>query len=81
MRIVLVCILTLPVTSDRPDPDLTRPFDPDPPRVATTHARGNGPRVVESAALFGGASELRVLHGGHEYRLRVTRQGRLLLTK
>jgi hemin uptake protein HemP len=39
------------------------------------------PRVVESKALFGPARELRIVHEGREYRLRVTRLGKLLLTR
>jgi hemin uptake protein HemP len=39
------------------------------------------PRVVKSDALFGGAYELRILHGGAEYRLRRTKQEKLILTK
>jgi hemin uptake protein HemP len=37
--------------------------------------------VVDSADLFRGATELRVRHRGDEYRLRITRQGKLILTK
>ena len=37
--------------------------------------------VIDSAELFKGASELRVRHRGDEYRLRITRQGKLILTK
>jgi len=48
--------------------------------AAVSHG-GAGPPVVESSALFGRARELRIVHEGFEYRLRVTRQGKLLLTK
>lgn len=40
-----------------------------------------GPRRTTSEALFRGGSELRILHAGQEYRLSVTRQGKLILTK
>lgn len=43
--------------------------------------RGTGKRAVSSAALLQGASELVIVHQGQEYRLRLTRQGKLLLTK
>jgi hemin uptake protein HemP len=34
-----------------------------------------------SAELFGTAREVVIEHGGEEYRLRLTRQGKLILTK
>jgi hemin uptake protein HemP len=37
--------------------------------------------VIASEALFAGRSEVRVRHRGQEYRLRITRQGKLILTK
>jgi hemin uptake protein HemP len=38
--------------------------------------------ILDSAELFGqGASEVRIVHRGQEYRLRITRQGKLILTK
>jgi hemin uptake protein HemP len=41
-----------------------------------------GPRrSVASAELFDGGSELLIRHGAEEYRLRITRQGKLILTK
>jgi hemin uptake protein HemP len=39
-----------------------------------------GPARIESARLLGGARELVILHGGREYRLRVTQNGKLILT-
>jgi hemin uptake protein HemP len=39
------------------------------------------PRSVESAALFGGSNELIIVHNGSPYRLRITRQDKLILTK
>ena len=39
------------------------------------------PVTLDSAALFNGRDEVRLLHRGQEYRLRVTRQGKLILTK
>jgi hemin uptake protein HemP len=38
------------------------------------------PARIESAQLLGRARELVILHGGREYRLRVTQNGRLILT-
>jgi hemin uptake protein HemP len=36
---------------------------------------------VSSAVLFGGASEIAIRHEGTNYRLRITKQDKLLLTK
>lgn len=36
---------------------------------------------VHSAELFGSAREVLIEHAGEEYRLRLTRQGKLILTK
>lgn len=40
-----------------------------------------GARIVTTAELFGGADEIVVLHNGTPYRLRITRQNKLILTK
>ena len=39
------------------------------------------PVMVEAATLFNGRDEVRLLHRGQEYRLRMTKQGKLILTK
>ena len=57
----------------------THPVKPD-------AAAGAAPTVDESRRLsskdlFGPASRLRIEHGGCEYLLRITRQGKLILTK
>jgi hemin uptake protein HemP len=36
---------------------------------------------IQSAELFGSAREVLIEHGGEEYRLRLTRQDKLILTK
>ena len=38
-------------------------------------------KVIQSETLFNGARELVIKHGGDEYRLRLTNQGKLILTK
>ena len=38
-------------------------------------------RALLSQALFGNASEICIHHMGTDYRLRITRQGKLILTK
>lgn len=39
------------------------------------------PRTVTSGELFGSDSELLIQHNGVQYRLRITRQDKLILTK
>ena len=38
-------------------------------------------RTVDSQALFGAARQLLIVHQGETYKLQVTRQGKLILTK
>ncbi len=55
-----------------PPPSPPRPQVPQPP----------GPvRPLVSAELFGNHDEILIIHGGETYRLRRTRQGKLILTK
>ena len=39
------------------------------------------PAVIDVATLFEAAQEIRLLHRGEEYRLRITKSGKLILTK
>lgn len=39
------------------------------------------PPLIESDTLFAGGSEIRIAHSGSHYRLTITRQGKLILTK
>jgi len=43
--------------------------------------RGPGRRAVGSDELFQGHGELIIMHRNEEYRLRITRAGKLILTK
>jgi hemin uptake protein HemP len=49
--------------------------------AATATAQTSGLRVVSTAELFGPDSEIVLLHNGTPYRLRITRQDKLILTK
>lgn len=40
-----------------------------------------GRKRLESGALFGGSREIIIEHAGNEYRLRLTHQNKLILTK
>ena len=53
--------------------------------VPDTVAKGageptGGPQVIESTALFGSGAEVVIRHNGRDYRLRLTRLGKLILT-
>lgn len=39
------------------------------------------PRVIPAEQLFGDSQEIRIVFEGQEYRLRKTRNGKLILTK
>ncbi|MBL8483989.1 MAG: hemin uptake protein HemP [Rhodocyclaceae bacterium] len=55
------------------------------PPAAAGRASGRTPDAgaapVDSAAILGGQSELKIAHAGCVYTLRVTRAGKLILTK
>ena len=42
---------------------------------------GGNPRPLDSVALLGAKGEVEITHQGETYRLRRTRQGKLILTK
>jgi hemin uptake protein HemP len=44
-------------------------------------AQLSAPGKLDSAQLFAGHRELIIVHRGEEYRLRITRQEKLILTK
>ena len=54
-----------------------------PPKVVDNAQAKSEPRpaAIDVAALFGRANEIRLLHRGQEYRLRITKSGKLILTK
>jgi hemin uptake protein HemP len=58
------------------------PNDPVEPKSPDRPADPIGtPVVLDTASLFGRRNEVRVRHNGQEYRLRITRAGKLILTK
>lgn len=44
-------------------------------------ARAPAPARIEGGQLFAGQREVLIVHKGEEYRLRITRQDKLILTK
>ena len=62
---------------------MTKELDPAPPsheRSSEPQRRDDG-RVIDSRTLFGPAREVRITHNGEFYSLRLTRLGKLILTK
>jgi len=55
-----------------------RPGDQSP--VSSPEKR-QPPRVVTSLELLGNGKELIIQHAGEEYRLRITKQSKMILTK
>ena len=49
-------------------------------RKSTSPAARAEPRLVSSETLLAGRQELVILHNGREYRLRLTQNGKLILT-
>lgn len=51
--------------------------------TARTELQASSParRIVSSDQLLDGTKEIVILHDGHEYVLRLTRQNKLILTK
>lgn len=58
---------------------VTPPDQPNHPRRASSESP-SCPRY-ETATLFGAAREIELIHRGEIYRLRITRQEKLILTK
>lgn len=60
------------------------PADPKVPRPTSGEAAQPGrrklPKRVTSRVLLGGERELIIEHDGRDYRLRLTQQGKLILT-
>ena len=59
---------------------LPGPADPAPSRSPSSSEATVVPARVDSATLLGRSRELVILHAGREYRLRVTQNGKLILT-
>lgn len=57
------------------------PFHPDDSLELPCAAEPRKPRRLTSAELMGQGQELVIQHAGFDYRLRITRQGKLILTK
>jgi len=61
--------------------DRTKDVDTRATTHVQRHAAAVSPRVIDSAALLDGRSQLAILHNETVYFLRQTRFGKLILTK
>lgn len=52
-------------------------------KAVKAHSSQSGPavRIIDSAELFGGCREVKIMHEQESYRLVLTRHGKLLLNK
>ena len=71
MKTILNKILPMDATERKGVPDPAA-RDPAGPRAA--------PHVIDSSALFRTSPEILIRHNGRDYRLRLTRLGKLILT-
>ena len=61
--------------------DLELPADDSGNDVESEHSCSVPPLVFDSACLFQGRNEVMIRHHGDIYRLRITRNGKLILNK
>jgi hemin uptake protein HemP len=71
--LIIACIDQCAAMKTETQPSTAKPKVPRSPAVS--------PRSLDSAALLGGRGEVEIAHQGETYRLRRTRQGKLILTK
>lgn len=57
------------------------PDRPEEPRVLSQSPSSEALRTLDSAELFEGRREVQIRHAGAVYRLKITRQGKLILNK
>jgi hemin uptake protein HemP len=49
--------------------------------ISEPNNKSSGPKVYESPQLFDGNNEIRIKHAGELYRIRITRNGKLIMNK
>jgi len=54
---------------------------PTPPPAPHDPAKPPKPRTIDSQTLFGPVQQVWITHQGETYKLQITRQGKLILTK
>jgi hemin uptake protein HemP len=88
MRIVIILFTkqTNDVSLDPMQPDSARTDMPTPPLVSSRFStepgqRSRQPDSIPTNLLFQGGQEILIDHNGEIYRLRITKNGKLILTK
>jgi hemin uptake protein HemP len=86
MRIVIILMNIASHSFDnsfQPTPDVhAMPLSPCPTPPQTSDDRRTLPLgVIPTQALFGSHQEVLISHNGEHYRLRITKNGKLILTK
>jgi len=61
--------------------NITEETNAAPPNLARSGTPDMSTKTITSAELFGDLREIVILHAGEEYRLRITSNGKLILTK
>ena len=60
---------------------MTRQTDQQPVNIRHVGGQTGAYRLLSSSSLFAGHKEVRILHAGVEYVLRITKEQKLVLTK
>lgn len=60
---------------------IDRPHQPEMRHWSGSHHAGVSDRTISSSDLFDGRREIGIEHHGAYYRLKITRQGKLILNK
>lgn len=83
MRLIRITVTHMPwipaPAAPPPSPEPAPAQGSCPPDTSATPSGAR--RRLRSDALFGGANEIQIEHGGALYRLRITSLGKLILTK
>lgn len=69
------------MNSNKTEKNIANPIADGAVRFKQQQNNGTACRAISSEVLFAGARELVIEHGGDSYRLRLTNQGKLILTK
>ena len=79
--IITRIIIHAPPTRQRHEFDMTRKIPASTPAPHLSQPAGSATKSLESRDLMQGRSQIEIVHRGEIYRLRITRQGKLILTK
>ena len=72
--------MCIPGNLNRPT-DMTTSHPVAPSIQVVSKPRAGAPNLIQADRLFQGSQEILIAHNGETYRLRITRNGKLILTK